>query len=271
MQGRVKLHRKIQSNPICENLEVLGFFSYLLIKANHKEKIILIWLQKITIEPWQFISSIRKLADKFQVSRGKIERMVKLLVELKILRHKWYTKYSLFTVLNRDKYQGSETQVEQQVEPQVEHKQEWYKNEKEIDTKFSFDDFRLQYPLKEWKSKAMELYKKKIKTQADHDELIKGLQWYIAVVKAKTTKTFIHPYKQGSAFMNQETRKDYLDWEVLQSVQANIPLDKLYANYIADEREPDEKWAEYCAKYGKDFMRKAQIAYSDSQVVDLVL
>lgn len=134
MTWRVKLHRKVQNNQISENLELLGLFSYFLTKANHKENTILIWHQMVHIKPWQFVSSIRKLADHFDVSIGKIQRLVKSLEMLGIAIHKWYTKYSLFTILNRGKYQDSDTQVDTQTGTQVGHKQEWLNNDKRNST-----------------------------------------------------------------------------------------------------------------------------------------
>jgi hypothetical protein len=62
-------------------------------------------MQKVTVEPWQFVSSQLKLSVEFGVSRMKIIRMLSVLQDMKIVNTKWYTKYSLFTVVNRKTYQ----------------------------------------------------------------------------------------------------------------------------------------------------------------------
>lgn len=118
MSWRIKLHRKIQDNPISSSLEIMWLLSSFLLKANHKEKIFYIWLEKITIWPWQFVSSMSKLADEYEVSKTKIYRMVERLKMERILKHEWNNKYSLFTIINRNKYQWDETQNETQQERQ---------------------------------------------------------------------------------------------------------------------------------------------------------
>ncbi len=114
MSGRIKLHRKVIDNPISNNIELLWLFSYLLLKANHKEKSFYLWLKKVKVEPWQFISSQVEIASHFKLSRSKVIRHLNTLVDEKIVNIKWYTKYSLFTIVNRQQYQDSEHQTIQQ-------------------------------------------------------------------------------------------------------------------------------------------------------------
>lgn len=115
MSGRIKLHRKVIDNPISNNIELLWLFSYLLLKANHKEKSFYLWLKKVNVKPWQFISSQVAIASHFKLSRSKVIRYLNTLVDEKIVDIKWYTKYSLFTIVNRHLYQESEHQTIQQV------------------------------------------------------------------------------------------------------------------------------------------------------------
>lgn len=71
-------------------------------------------MQKINIKPWQFISSQVAISSHFKLSRSKIIRHLNILQDEKIVDIKWYTKYSLFTMVNREQYQDSEHQVIQQ-------------------------------------------------------------------------------------------------------------------------------------------------------------
>ena len=105
MEGWIKYYRKLIDNPISSNMEIMWFFSYCLLKANHKKAEILIWYEKVTINPGQFVSSVSKLSEHFWVGRSKIYRLIKYLEKDQFMKHEWNTKYSLFTIVNRSKYQ----------------------------------------------------------------------------------------------------------------------------------------------------------------------
>jgi len=105
MDWRIKLHRKLFDNPIGTNAEVIGIFVYLLSRANHKEKSFYVWYSKITVKPWQFVSSMRKMAVEFKMSKSKLYRIINVLETERIVGHEWNTKYTVFTILNWDKYQ----------------------------------------------------------------------------------------------------------------------------------------------------------------------
>jgi len=110
-EGRVKLYRKALDNCIWSNIELIWLLSYILMQASHTKKEFMLWLQKKKILPWQFISSQKKIAEKFLLSRSKINRLLKVLGSEWIVKHEWNTKYTLFTIINRHKYQWSETQA----------------------------------------------------------------------------------------------------------------------------------------------------------------
>lgn len=139
----VKIYRKLLENPISWNLELLWLVTALLLKANHKSNSFFLWTQKFTVDPWQFISSQVKLSVEFWMNRNKMIRLLKLLEDEKIVNIKWYSKYSLFTIVNRDKYQtqwtsndtATVTSNEQQVNTNKNDKKE--KNDKKKKTTFS--------------------------------------------------------------------------------------------------------------------------------------
>lgn len=130
MQGRVKLHRKIQENCISTNLELLWLLSYILTKANHQSGSFFIWNIKVELLPWQFIRSVRWISEKFWLSIWKTQRLLKTLEDEKIVIHKWYSKYSLFTIINRDSYQWTDTQIDTQIDTQTIRRQTTNKNDK---------------------------------------------------------------------------------------------------------------------------------------------
>lgn len=135
MQGRIKLHRKAQSNPISTNLELRGLFTYFLTKANHAEWSFFHWQQKIDLLPWQFIRSMQWIADHFSISKPKAYRLTELLEKSEIVKRQWYSKYTLFTVVNRWLYQSEWNAIVTRSEtPPYTNKND--KNEKEIKKKY---------------------------------------------------------------------------------------------------------------------------------------
>lgn len=155
----IKLHRKILDNPISTNIELLWFISYILLRANHKPNDIYIWNTKIHIEPWQFVWSILWMSQQFWKSLGKIQRMLKILEDEWIAISKWYSKYSLFTVINRQSYQSNDKQTE--------NKQDTNKNDKNDKNIYppEFLEFWSIYPhTRKWKKKeSFDHYKKQDK------------------------------------------------------------------------------------------------------------
>lgn len=125
----VKLHRKTLENAISKNLEFLWLFSALLLKASFQKKEFYLWYKKIELKPWQFVSSVRKLSLEFRVSVSKMYRMLEVLKSEHIVEHEWNTKYSLFTIVNRHKYQVCETQSGTQSRQQTKHEWDTIKND----------------------------------------------------------------------------------------------------------------------------------------------
>lgn len=100
----IKLYRKLSENSISSNLEILWFLSFILLNAKFKEESFYFWLEKITLKPWEFLTSQRKLSMKFWVSLSKINRLIKILESEWIVKHKKNTKYTLLKVINWEIY-----------------------------------------------------------------------------------------------------------------------------------------------------------------------
>lgn len=143
MQGRIKLHRKAQDNPVSTSLELFGLLSFFLIKANHTNWSFYLWQQKIDLEPWQFIWSMQWIADHFSISKPKAYRLTELLEKSEIVKRQWYSKYTLFTVVNRWLYQSEwNATVTRSETPPYTNKND--KNEKEIKKKYGeFENVKL--------------------------------------------------------------------------------------------------------------------------------
>lgn len=110
MEGWIKMYRKLLDNPIASDLELMGFLTWSLLKANHKPNSIYINKQKVEIQRGQFVTSTEGISKKFNVSRSKAYRMISVMESEHILKHESTTKYTVITINNYDEYQELETQ-----------------------------------------------------------------------------------------------------------------------------------------------------------------
>jgi len=95
--------------------------SIILLSSSHT---FYLWHDKIHVNPWQFVSSQVWIANHFWLSRSKVIRYLNILEEEKIVDIKWTSKYSLFTIVNRQLYQDTEHQTDIK----------WTSNEHQTDT-----------------------------------------------------------------------------------------------------------------------------------------
>lgn len=110
--GWIKLHRQILDCWVWDDDEPYTkaqAWMYLLICANHTETKIYFDGGLLTVERGQYITSIRKLADKFLWSRDKVSKFLKLLESDNMATVKADTKKTLITIVNYAKYQDSES------------------------------------------------------------------------------------------------------------------------------------------------------------------
>lgn len=248
----VKLYRKTLSNAISKNLELLWLFSALLLKASFQEKEFYLWYKKVELKPWQFVSSVRKLSVEFRVSVSKMYRMLEVLKSEHIVEHEWNTKYSLFTIVNRHKYQVSETQNGTQSRQQTKHEWDTIKNDKNN---------------KEWKEDIfLQLYKKYPHARpAKKNETINYLK------KLDSEILFVH-----IAMMQWEIRTNSLDPKYVPAMQRwardFVPLweetkrAKLMGFYKRCRKQEDIKqsildfandfWNEWVEKLGKEVQKE---------------
>ena len=146
MEGWTKLYKNnyyilvwdsLWKNPLSSKPNYLAVFLYILSHAYKKDKEVIINNQKILVKRGQWLGSVRKIAKHFNLSPStvyyildylKVEQIVEHKVE-QVVEHKVeqrpFKRFSLFTVLNYDKYQPQlEQRVEQVFEQRVEHKVE---------------------------------------------------------------------------------------------------------------------------------------------------
>ena len=123
MQGWIKLHRKIMSNPIWQNPYHFKLWSYCLMKASHKEHEQMVGNQIVKLSPGEFVTGRTSLADDLNRGMKPKERQselswwryLKMLEKLEMLNIKSTTKYSVVSIAKWSEYQLDEQQTEQQM------------------------------------------------------------------------------------------------------------------------------------------------------------
>ena len=103
-------------NPVvCKDTDYLAVWMYLLLNATHKEMAVMFCGQKIMIHPGQLITGRKKIAEKFNISESKVQRILKTFESEQQIKQQNGNKNRLITVLNWSNYQQSEQQTEQQL------------------------------------------------------------------------------------------------------------------------------------------------------------
>jgi hypothetical protein len=165
LAGWIKLHRKLQENPIYANPFMLKLWVHCLMKASHKEHKQLVGMQVVDLGPGEFVTGRDALAEEFnkgakpsdRVSALSLWRWLKNLENMEMLNIKSTTKYSVISINNWNEYQELEQQVnnkrttnEQQMNTNKNEKND--KNEKkDINKRHKFNEKQMQLAELLWK------------------------------------------------------------------------------------------------------------------------
>ena len=132
MEGWIKIHRKILDWEWYGNVNVLGLWLHLLLKANYSDKQ---W-QGIVIPRGSLVTSRQHLAEETNLSEQQVRRILKLLENNQQITIKTTNKYTLVTILKYDLYQVNDNennqQINQEINQQITNKEPQHKNNKNI-------------------------------------------------------------------------------------------------------------------------------------------
>lgn len=110
--GWIKLHRQIQDNDMWDSqdepFDKRSAWIDLLLLANHRDKETSFGNQIITVKAGQKITSLVKLAERWNWSRDKVRRFLDTLERLGMLVRKSDNKKTLITIVNYCIYQGND-------------------------------------------------------------------------------------------------------------------------------------------------------------------
>lgn len=118
-------------NPIWSKSNYVAIWVFLLLNANHEDKYI-IWNNKKTlIKKGSFIGSLRKISEYYGISIATVKYIIDYFVSEQMIEHSPNHKFSYFTILNWDKYQGVEQSTEHKVNTRL-TQGETTKNDKNV-------------------------------------------------------------------------------------------------------------------------------------------
>lgn len=126
-EGWIKLHRKILNNPLFHKSEVLHYFVYCLLKANHEHTSIIWNNRETTIECGCFITGLKKTSQETGLSIRKIRTAQKILDNLGIIEKsptKSTNKFTYLRVCNYENYQSKKLLSDNQNDNQTTSKRQ---------------------------------------------------------------------------------------------------------------------------------------------------
>lgn len=232
MDGWVKIHRKIKDNWIWDNPDYLKAWLDLIFRANFEEKKILFDGEIKEIQCGQFITSIRKLAEAWNWSNGRVLKFLRLLEDDGMIKRDSNSKRTLLTIENYEFYQvsqntddntGKNTNKPQRRKKEVKKNTPSEKDsaaQKKIDDtlEHNFNIIYKEYKKKRGRADAFKLYsewvttgrvinKKRIKL--DDMKIFCAIKKYNAELESRNIP--MKYYKDFSTFMKTAIL-DYVDW-----------------------------------------------------------
>jgi hypothetical protein len=249
-KGWIKLHRQVMDHPFYEEERVFSKYEaweYLLLNANHSDNKALIDGKMVLIERGSFITSIRKLQERWKWSNTKAISFLELLELEKMITKKSDTKKTLITVVMYDFYQGEseEKRHENDTKTTQKHTNNNVNNDKEKDLSH-FEEFWKLYPSKKGKAKAQAKWVM-LSPKMDFAKVIEGTKAYIAFIEYGKANGKNREYKDGATFVNQESWND--EWSI-QSVNTFKQTNKQQPN-LQLLQMTDEERKEYRNDYNK--------------------
>lgn len=120
--GYIKLWRKSLDSSTWQNHDVFRFWVWCLMKASHKSCVQIVGRQEVKIEPGQFVFG-RKIASlECGLSERTIRTCLSTIKTTSNVTIKTTNKFSIITIINWERYQSVENEIDQQIDQQTVHK-----------------------------------------------------------------------------------------------------------------------------------------------------
>ena len=106
-RGYVKLYRKKLDSDIWQYLHADRAFEFLMLSATYKPHKYFVYGTCIDLQPGQYVSSLRVMAQKCRLSLRELRTSLNYLKSTQRITQKATRQYSIFTIINWDCYQNS--------------------------------------------------------------------------------------------------------------------------------------------------------------------
>ena len=186
--GYVKLYRSLLNKGYWEDPEYIKLWLYLLLNATFYPREYLAGGKILELKQGQLITGRRKLAEALRINEYKVLRILKCFENEQQIAQEGHSKYTIITILNWDKYQGSAQQDAQLVHntctTRAQHvhtnirKKEGknvYNTLAQEAAQTDFEKFWAAYPKKKSKLDAVAAWKQTEKIRPPIEELLKKL------------------------------------------------------------------------------------------------
>lgn len=106
MKGWFKVYRSLEEHWISQDMEKLGRWTWLLMKAAHEDTKVMEGNKVIELKRGQLIASLSMLEAKWGVSRKTVMRFLDVLEREEMLHRKVHRGVTIITICNYEGYQG---------------------------------------------------------------------------------------------------------------------------------------------------------------------
>ena len=113
-RGYVKVWRKLEDSGIFKDERACQFFLWAMFKATHKPRKQIIGNSVVNLNPGQFVSGRHAASEEMGVSEMVFRNVVKKMKMMDFVTTESTNKYTIFTIINWDRYQHEEPANNQQ-------------------------------------------------------------------------------------------------------------------------------------------------------------
>lgn len=120
-KGYIILWRSILDSSIWTNLKLQRLYFWILLRANFKKVEVFPTVEKVILQPGQFITSYPHAADELKMSVGSVKNYLDLLKNERIIEVKSTNKYTVITIRNWESLQNPERKTENKTKTEQKH------------------------------------------------------------------------------------------------------------------------------------------------------
>lgn len=189
----IKIYRSLLDWEWYTDINTCRLFIHMLLKANWKDG----KFKGEEIKRGSFVSSIRTLSAETGLTEREVRTAIMHLKSTQEVTCKSHSKYSVFTVVNYDLFQISDTQNDNQAtvkrqsnDIQTTTIEEGKKEKREEDNKYTcaFETLWNAYPRKKEKARAYKSYKARLQDGYSEDALLLAVKRYADECRANRTE-----------------------------------------------------------------------------------